>query len=486
MNTAYPQVTMGAAYSQQASPPRDMHRGSITNIPDAAYRPAAGGPQYPISQHSMPVPQQSQISQPYGDPYNPLAVTRAPIPEQIHAEAGLAPLQPGTQPALIDPLPRSCVENGWRYELKVVQQPQRARMCGFGDKDRRPITPPPCVRLIISDAITGKEIDVNDIDHGMFVLNVDLWDHAGNKEVNLVRHSQSSPSISLGAPASYAQVAHESSAPAYCNNLPVHGNAPVKFEHGQGPSYQTPAYNPFPAPPQVTPYAQPPQGPPAYNTQQQYHPGYAPPTNGAPPYQSQNGYGQPTPQQMYYQGPPMQGGMDYPIAPQPLPSQSYGGRQYAPPDMNLQRMPVNTTPPGGMFTRNLIGSLAASAFRLTDPDDRIGIWFVLQDLSVRTEGTFRLRFSFVNVGVPNSSPTSATPGGQPANGQTMTINTGRAPVLAACFSECFTVYSAKRFPGVVESTNLSKCFATQGIKIPIRKDGQGNGRAREDKEYDED
>lgn len=42
-----------------------------------------------------------------------------------------------------------------------------------------------------------------------------------------------------------------------------------------------------------------------------------------------------------------------------------------------------------MFTRNLIGSLSASAFRLTDPDDRIGIWFVLQDLSVRTEGDFR-------------------------------------------------------------------------------------------------
>lgn len=45
--------------------------------------------------------------------------------------------------------------------------------------------------------------------------------------------------------------------------------------------------------------------------------------------------------------------------------------------------------PQGMYTRNLIGSLAASAFRLSDPDDRVGIWFVLQDLSVRTEGTFR-------------------------------------------------------------------------------------------------
>lgn len=44
---------------------------------------------------------------------------------------------------------------------------------------------------------------------------------------------------------------------------------------------------------------------------------------------------------------------------------------------------------GGMFTRNLIGSLAASAFKLHDTDDRLGIWFILQDLSVRTEGAFR-------------------------------------------------------------------------------------------------
>lgn len=63
-----------------------------------------------------------------------------------------------------------------------------------------------------------------------------------------------------------------------------------------------------------------------------------------------------------------------------------------------------------------------------------------------------------------------TPNGNPSN-QNSILNTGRAPVLAACFSDVFTVYSAKKFPGVVESTALSKCFATQGIKIPIRKDG---------------
>lgn len=50
------------------------------------------------------------------------------------------------------------------------------------------------------------------------------------------------------------------------------------------------------------------------------------------------------------------------------------------------------------------------------------------------------------------------------------------PVLASVFSEPFQVFSAKKFPGVIESTDLSKAFAEQGIKIPIRKDGgKGDG-----------
>ncbi len=66
------------------------------------------------------------------------------------------------------------------------------------------------------------------------------------------------------------------------------------------------------------------------------------------------------------------------------------------------------------------------------------------------------------------------------------VNTGKAPVLASCFSDVFTVYSAKKFPGVCESTPLSICFAAQGIKIPIRKEGAGNGKGGNDgdDEYD--
>jgi hypothetical protein len=48
------------------------------------------------------------------------------------------------------------------------------------------------------------------------------------------------------------------------------------------------------------------------------------------------------------------------------------------------------------------------------------------------------------------------------------------------------VYSAKKFPGVVESTQLSKCFATQGIKIPIRKDGPGGEKGKKGGDFDDD
>ena len=53
-------------------------------------------------------------------------------------------------------------------------------------------------------------------------------------------------------------------------------------------------------------------------------------------------------------------------------------------------------------------------------------------------------------------------------------------MLASTFSSVFSVFSAKKFPGVIESTPLSKCFATQGIKIPIRKDGPRGGREEDD------
>ncbi|RKU42649.1 hypothetical protein DL546_002011 [Coniochaeta pulveracea] len=341
-------------------------------------------------------------------------------------------------------IPYSSVENGRRYALAVVQQPVRARMCGFGDKDRRPITPPPCIRLIITDVTTGKEVDCNEIEHAMYVLNVDLWSEDATKEVNLVRHTTSTPSISSTTQASFGSI--ESVTPAYAHILPS-----SRPDYGSPVSY----------PPAVNPYSVQPQG-------------YA----GAP-YMSGDGYSP----NSYFPGyrqdiQPLPPHMSSPLGSH---SVSYRPPQqiYDPMGMS-QRLSMSAPQPQGMFTRNLIGSLAASAFRLNDPTDKIGIWFILQDLSVRTEGQFRLRFSFVNVGLPTTNSN-----GQGPNVSAM-VNQGKAPVLASCFSDVFHVFSAKKFPGVCESTELSKCFAVQGIKIPIRKDGGNNKGGRDDDDDNDD
>ncbi|GAN08639.1 conserved hypothetical protein [Mucor ambiguus] len=103
------------------------------------------------------------------------------------------------------------------------------------------------------------------------------------------------------------------------------------------------------------------------------------------------------------------------------------------------------------YVRNLIGSSVSNAYHLYNEDNEPGTYFIFHDLSVRTEGTFVLKFVFANL----------------AAGEPLTMSTR---IQQEIFSTPFSVYPAKKFPGLTESTPLSKCFSKQGIKIPIRGD----------------
>ena len=225
-------------------------------------------------------------------------------------------------------------DNGkYRFELRVEQQPQRARMCGFGDKDRRPITPPPCVRLLVYDLKTGDEIPHDQVDGAFFVLQVDLWDDNATREVNIVRSSSTSPAISIST--------------ATTTSYPPTDGGRQYYQEVQPGIYATPeGLQVYGAP---SGYGQP---------QLSYGRPLLSPGAGLPPYHQ--GY-QPTP----YPGP-------MPTGPVPI---------------------IPMTPMSGnnsnMFTRNLIGSLTVNAASLKDTEGNMGYWFVLQDLSVRTEGWFR-------------------------------------------------------------------------------------------------
>ena len=285
------------------------------------YPPNQLPPMYPSMSMPppMPPPPGQSIANPGGGqhpPIYPAAASTSQLPPQ-----GPTSLATQSQEG-----PRSLSgDNGkYRFELRVEQQPQRARMCGFGDKDRRPITPPPCVRLIITDIHTGQEAPHDQIDGTFFVLQVDLWDDTATREVNIVRSSSASPAVSISTATTTSY--------------------PPMPERNYG-DYQPVLYTTQ-------------DGQQIYGQPQQYHPSMAP----RPGYPG------------YYQT-PQYGNMPGPGPGAPYPTQ---GSSSAAPQQNHS-----------MFTRNLIGSLTVNASSLKDPDGNQGFWFVLQDLSVRTEGWFR-------------------------------------------------------------------------------------------------
>lgn len=209
--------------------------------------------------------------------------------------------------------------------------------------------------------VLNSIISSSDIDTSYFVLTVDLWSDNATKEVNLVRHSATSPSISATTATSYPPNPEEIGPTSVYASTPLHQ---VQI----APPYSQPQPPPVAHPHVPMPYHQ--HQYPQQGVQPQNQPLPPPPI---PSQAQQGGYWinqTPTPMTPTGQMPQVQGPLLSPSAQSTL---SCDPRSH----------------PSGMFTRNLIGSLCVSAFKLTDPDNNMGVWFILQDLSVRTEGLFR-------------------------------------------------------------------------------------------------
>jgi len=58
----------------------------------------------------------------------------------------------------------------------------------------------------------------------------------------------------------------------------------------------------------------------------------------------------------------------------------------SPPRGSRRGSPPDSSSPG-LEVQNLLGPTVANAFKLYDDRDRLGNFFIFQDLSVRTEGT---------------------------------------------------------------------------------------------------
>lgn len=103
-------------------------------------------------------------------------------------------------------------------------------------------------------------------------------------------------------------------------------------------------------------------------------------------------------------------------------------------------------------------------------------YFIFPDLSVRHEGKYRLSFNLFEE-LKESKDADAEPAaGSPESEDTKTSrNNPMAPQAHVHFrlevkSVPFHVFSAKKFPGLAESTSLSRIVAEQGCRVRIRRD----------------
>ncbi|PNP50963.1 hypothetical protein THARTR1_08584 [Trichoderma harzianum] len=114
--------------------------------------------------------------------------------------------------------------------------------------------------------------------------------------------------------------------------------------------------------------------------------------------------------------------------------------------------------------RRLMGSLVSTPFVGQDENGLEGCFFCFSDLSCRTPGSFRLKFTLMMI--------------DPSRAGTVK----HFPILSEIKSEPFKVYSAKEFPGMVASSSLAKRLKEQGCIISIKK---GNDRGRGSRNNDD-
>ncbi|KAM0559474.1 hypothetical protein ACHAPJ_004504 [Fusarium lateritium] len=108
----------------------------------------------------------------------------------------------------------------------------------------------------------------------------------------------------------------------------------------------------------------------------------------------------------------------------------------------------------------ILTGVPASGMAYLDRPTEAG-YFIFPDLSVRHEGRYRLTFSLFETTKEERDFDL-----EPADGDLPPGVDFRMEIK----TDSFSVYSAKKFPGLMESTQLSKTVADQGCRVRIRRD----------------
>ncbi|KAJ3222034.1 hypothetical protein HK099_002772 [Clydaea vesicula] len=101
---------------------------------------------------------------------------------------------------------------------------------------------------------------------------------------------------------------------------------------------------------------------------------------------------------------------------------------------------------------NLLGQRIESPLTLRDDRGSWGTYFVFKDLSVRSPGNYTLKFRLYDLESKNFPNTLAV----------------KTPIRIQLSTSVFSIFKPKDFTGMAVSTELTKTFRNQGVKLSIR------------------
>jgi hypothetical protein len=105
----------------------------------------------------------------------------------------------------------------------------------------------------------------------------------------------------------------------------------------------------------------------------------------------------------------------------------------------------------------LTGTLVSSLYCLKDSDNRTGGFCIFGDLTVKEPGNYFLEFILMEMRMAERS----------------------CVALATHFSPMLVVHDSKHYPGLEESTFITRSFSDQGVRLRLRKDsGRQNTKKR--------
>ncbi|KAI8952329.1 hypothetical protein F4801DRAFT_225773 [Xylaria longipes] len=70
------------------------------------------------------------------------------------------------------------------YRISIRQQPVAARSCGYGERDRRVIDPPPIIQMSIEDPTASEEEIRHRLTHSYSIMHCTIWNEGGDQDLS--------------------------------------------------------------------------------------------------------------------------------------------------------------------------------------------------------------------------------------------------------------------------------------------------------------